>query len=352
MINVLMLGPSRKVHGGISAVVNNLFDAGLDKQVNLRYLATMEEGNKLHKLMVAIKAYLAFSKQLEWADVVHVNMASDSSYKRKSLFILKAHKAGKRIIIHQHGGNFEHYFQNILNDSQKDKAKKILNLADMLIILSPIDEPFFESIVGESKIQILPNSVKIPSDSAKRDKDYSSQKALFLGRICKSKGISELLDACDIIHRNFPEFTLYLGGIFEDSFYEEEVTKRSKYVKYLGWIASDEKEKYLRECNIFVLPTYFEGQPVSVLEAMAHSCVVVASNVGGIPMMIQNDVNGILIEAQDIDSLISGLVSALSDSDRSKRLGQKAFQTVSSTYSIEKTVEDLVTIYKKVLEND
>ena len=56
-IKVLMIGPDRSVHGGISAVVNNYYEAGLDNRVDLKYIGTMKEGSKAYKLLVAIKAY-------------------------------------------------------------------------------------------------------------------------------------------------------------------------------------------------------------------------------------------------------------------------------------------------------
>ena len=86
MIKVLMIGPARKVHGGISGVVNNYYEAGLDQKVNLRYIGTMVEGGRLRKLLRAGIAWLSFLAALPGCDIVHVNMASDNSYRRKSVF--------------------------------------------------------------------------------------------------------------------------------------------------------------------------------------------------------------------------------------------------------------------------
>ena len=86
-MKVLMIGPARSVNGGISAVVNNYYQAGLDKKVELRYLGTMEDGNKWHKLKVAIFALFQFVKGVRHCDIVHINMASDTSLYRKIPFI-------------------------------------------------------------------------------------------------------------------------------------------------------------------------------------------------------------------------------------------------------------------------
>lgn len=101
-INVLMIGPGRDVKGGISTVVNSYFENGLADAVHLEYLPTMEDGSKVKKLWIAIRAYMKFSSMLKSYDVVHVHMAADSSYERAKFFIRKAHRKHIPIIIHEH----------------------------------------------------------------------------------------------------------------------------------------------------------------------------------------------------------------------------------------------------------
>ena len=74
-----MVGPDRSVHGGISAVVNNYYDAGLDQKIGLCYIGTMIEGSKLRKLIRAVEAFALFCVKVPGYQIVHVNMASDSS---------------------------------------------------------------------------------------------------------------------------------------------------------------------------------------------------------------------------------------------------------------------------------
>lgn len=87
---VLMVGPDRSVHGGISGVVNNYYQAGLDRRINLCYIGTMVEGSAAGKLLQAVTAYFSFLGQLPRYRIVHVNMASDTSFYRKAVFIWTA----------------------------------------------------------------------------------------------------------------------------------------------------------------------------------------------------------------------------------------------------------------------
>lgn len=344
MNNVLMVGPARSVHGGISEVVNNLYDAGLDKVVNLKYIGSMEEGSKARKLFVAARAYFLFLLKLKWADIVHINMASDASLIRKSLFVRTAYRMHKKIVLHQHGGDLDAYY-NKSNSKRKDYIRSVFDMADRILVLSPPYKEFLATITDENKISVFPNSIKI-CDAAvgKRPHDI-----LFLGRICESKGMTELISAMDIVHEKIPGATLYVGGIYEDEKYREAILERP-YIRFLGWVNGDTKEKYLGQCSVFVLPTHFEGQSVSILEAMAHSCAVVASDVGGIPMMIENGVNGILVEPKNAELLAQTLIDVLMNVELMGELGDAAHLTVCQGYNIENTIKALKNIYDELSE--
>ena len=204
-IKVLMIGPDRSVHGGISGVVNNYYDAGITEKVDLNYIGTMVEGSKFRKLWQAVKAYVKFLVVLPQYPVVHVNVASDSSYYRKSLFIKAAKRAGKKIVIHQHGGDFETFYEKEQNDRGRAKIRQVLGMADTFLVLSPVLERFFKGILDPSRVILFPNAVPVPSNI---EKEYGKQRILFLGRLCKEKGLRELFSILPQLHEQFPQMHL------------------------------------------------------------------------------------------------------------------------------------------------
>jgi len=111
-MKILMIGPDRSVHGGISGVVNNYYDAKLDQKMELTYIGTMVDGSKTKKLLQAAKALVSYLFALPGSRIVHVHVASDSSFYRKSVFIAIAHLFKKKIVIHQHGGSFVDFYEN------------------------------------------------------------------------------------------------------------------------------------------------------------------------------------------------------------------------------------------------
>ncbi|MBQ9990252.1 MAG: glycosyltransferase family 4 protein [Lachnospiraceae bacterium] len=340
---VLMIGPARSVKGGVSAVVNDYYRAGLDKQIELAYIGTMEDGSKWHKLLVAVKALLTFLVSVNKFDIVHIHMASDSSIYRKMPFIWIACWKHKKIIIHQHGGNFrEFYFEHCGSFRQK-LIRKTLNRGDKLLVIAPYLREIFAQLVEESKLVFFPNAIPVPSGI---EKSYDGQDILFLGRMCKEKGIEELLDACRVLQKEFPKLQLYLGGIWEDEGLKKKADALGSRVHQLGWINTEEKEQYLRTCNIFVLPSYFEGHPMSLLEGMAFQCACVGTDIGGISQMITDEENGLLIPVKDEKALEEALRRLLSDRSLQEKLGRAAGRKIEQEYNLEKNLLKLLEVYR------
>lgn len=345
-IKVLMIGPDRSVHGGISGVVNNYYDAGITEKVDLNYIGTMVEGSKLRKLWQAVKAYVKFLAALPKYSIVHVNVASDSSYYRKSLFIKAAKRAGKKIVIHQHGGDFETFYEKEQNDRGRAKIRQVLGMGDVFLVLAPAWKNFFQNLIPEERIVVFPDTISIP---ARYQKEYGKQRVLFLGRLCKAKGVGELIRTMAELHSEFPAARLLLGGIWEDQELRTLAQRYPEFVTELGWISGKAKQEYLDICDIFALPSYFEGQSIAILEAMAHCCGIVASDTGGIPMMITDEQTGLLVPPGDKEELKKALRRMLENPELCRKLGENAHRKAESGFSIESSIEQLVSIYRDLL---
>lgn len=344
-MKVLMIGPARSVNGGISAVVNNFYCAGLDKKVELEYIGTMEDGSKWHKLSVAIRALVKFITKVSNYELVHVHMASDVSIYRKIPFICLTKIFGKKLVIHQHGGNIRQFYYSECGIKKQQFIKKMLRNADTFLVVAPYLKEIFKDIVDEKKIIVLPNAIEIPKEISL---DYSGQNLLFLGRLCKEKGLYELLDAVKELKVEFPDLHLYLGGVWVEEELEKKAEACGDFVHYLGWINIQKKDAYLRKCNIFVLPTYFEGLPMSLLEGMAYGCACVATEVGGIPHVMTNRKDGVIIQAKNVQALKNALRELLQNQELQQKLGTNARRNVQENFEIGKSINKLIQIYKHV----
>ena len=156
-----MVGPARSVKGGMTTVVDNYYDYGLDKIVELKYIESCNDSNKISKFFKEIKGLNEFKKELDNFDVVHIHMASRRSTFRKGKYVRLAIAKGKKVIIHIHGAEYKLFFDEC-NEKQKEYVKETLALADKIIVLSEEWKDYFKNLVDEDKIIVIYNSIVAP----------------------------------------------------------------------------------------------------------------------------------------------------------------------------------------------
>lgn len=343
-IKVLMIGPARDVKGGITSVVDNYYEYGLDKIVDLKYIETINDKGKISKFISEKKGYMEFKKYIDEYDIVHIHMASRRSTFRKCKYIQMAKKKEKKIIVHVHGAEFKKFFEKC-NSKQQEYIKETLNLSNVIIALSEEWKEYLKNLVDEEKIRVVYNAIMIPEDF---EKNLNTKKILFLGRIGQRKGIYDLLDVIEELVRKFPDVKLYVGGDGEIKKFKQIVSEKNieSNVTYVGWICGKEKEKLLRNCSIYVLPSYNEGMPMSLIEGMVYKNVAISTDVGGIPKVINNMENGILIKPGDKEKLLNSLNNVLNDENLRRKLSSSARNTVEVKFDISKNIQEVVEIYK------
>jgi glycosyltransferase involved in cell wall biosynthesis len=151
------------------------------------------------------------------------------------------------------------------------------------------------------------------------------------------------------LYSKYPKLHLYLGGVWEDEALHKEMEKHTDYITWLGWIDGANKNELLRRCSIYVLPSYYEGMPVSVLEGMAYGCVPVVTYVGGIKDMIEDDMDGIFVEPKSEKNLENGLEKVIKSKEKRRKIGEKARNKVIEKYEIQANIRQLLSIYEEVL---
>lgn len=346
-LKILMLGPARNVKGGMTAVVDNYFDYGLDKEVDLKYIETKNDKNIIRKLVKMFIGYFEYIINLKKYDIIHIHMSSRKSTIRKGIYLKTAKRYNKQAILHIHGGEYKIFYENECNERQKKRVREILNLADKIIVLSEEWKNFFKGLVEEEKIEVIYNSIVIPKDF---EKNLNTQKILFLGRIGPKKGIYDLLDVIEELIKKYPKLMLYVGGDGETDNIKRIIAERNieNNVKFLNWVKGEEKEKLLRECSFYILPSYNEGMPISVIEAMAYKNVTISTEVGGIPSLIKNMENGILVKPGDKEALYKNLELLLEDDKLRKKLSDAARIRAEKDFNINSNMKKILDLYNNL----
>ena len=113
-------------------------------------------------------------------------------------------------------------------------------------------------------------------------------------------------------------------------------------VRFVGWIDGDDKMERLRNAELLVLPSYFEGMPNSLIEAMAAGLAVVGTNVGAVEDVVSDGVSGFIVPPGNVDRLFEALLKLIGDSDLRSRMGQAGQRIATERFSTERAVDRLV----------
>ena len=348
MKKILMLGLGRNVKGGMTTVVNSYFNYGFGRCIKFEYISTMEDGRKIYKFWVAIRALFLFLCKISNYDIVHIHMASNASFYRKSVFIILSRLFRKKTIIHQHSCDFDVFFLNKSKILKQKIIRKIFSMADKVIVLSEEWAEFFGNHVCEArKIEIIYNGVVIPEYEKS---DYSDRNVLMLGRLGQRKGTYDLLKAIPEVVLAIPDVVFYLGGDGDVEQCKKIVEEQGlgDHVKVLGWVQDKDKKEYLQKCSTFILPSYNEGMPMAVLEAMSYGLATISTNTGGIPQIIEQAKNGIRIDAGNVDAIVNSLVEVLGNMEKRKAMGTAGKERIREKFDLRINLEKLKNIYLSI----
>ncbi|HEU4653099.1 MAG TPA: glycosyltransferase [Steroidobacteraceae bacterium] len=351
-INVVMLGPALDVMGGIASV-ERLIVAGVPAHVRVQHIPTMRDGGGLTKAWVFAASVLRFNRQLrQMPDVVHVHFASGASSKRKMILAALAQRRGARVILHAHGGYYRNYWDRI-GAREKALASQVFRNVSALIVLGESWRDFFACIgVPRSKIVVLPNPVSLPSSVPVRHAN-SKVRAVYLGLMSQTKGTFDLVEAVERLPRPMRDrLHLVIAGNGEIAAIRKKVEERGlrACIEVRGWQTAQQRDDLLAQSEIFVLPSYFEGLPMAMLEAMAWGLAPVCTPVGSVGDVIASEVNGLLVRPGDIDALAASLSRLIEDSTTRARIAARARLSVEPL-SLDRYVSKLTAVYAAVAAN-
>lgn len=289
--------------GGISAVV-----AYWSQHIEgLQYYPIYKSGGKLTKGWWFITSYIrlalrmAFNKE---ALLVHQHTAADGSFKRNSQISRLCRFFGRKTIMHIHASRFKDFY-NEASEKNKSKILNTLKATDHIIVLSQSWKEWFERIgVDSERLTILHNITPEPTVIQEARKSDGKVRFLFMGEIGPRKGVFDTLRAISQ-HRKDAEgrMELIIGGNRNEQMLLDTIRENhlENIVRFEGWVSGEKKLRLLNETDVYILPSFNEGMPISILEAMSYGCPIISTPVGGIPEVV--DKNGVLVTPGDADQI-------------------------------------------------
>lgn len=345
-LTIVMIGPNPKSKGGIASVIAAYFNAGLSNQWPIVFLPTHVEGGRLAKLRCALSALVRFAALLirRKAGLLHVHVARRNSFWRKAVFMQLAFWARCPVLIHLHSGGFPAFYENECGPVRRFLIRHCLKHAEALIVLTKSWQAAYQ-VFAPKRIVVVPNFVEL----SPLNQEPTQPTLVFLGRLTQEKGVFDLFEAIARVKGRYPDLLVRMGG--EGNLDEiAPVLARlgiADNIRLEGWVDGARKHALLSQATAFVLPSYVEGLPMGVMEAMACGLAVIATRVGGIPDMVEHDVNGILVSPGRPEELAAQIERLISDAALRHRLAMAGRRTIEAHYSAEAVLPLLGSLYRE-----
>jgi glycosyltransferase involved in cell wall biosynthesis len=331
--------------------VSGYVDGGLFERYDCVYVTSHRAGNGWVKIFTALKAWVRVAVLLRKlnAPLVHVQTASHASFWRKAVICLMARAADRPYIVHVHGGGFARFYEHECGRFGRRLIRSTLAHAALVIALSEEWRGRLLKICPTARVEVLHNAVRIPDSERAQPRADRNPTLLFLGHLLPEKGVYEIVKACAQLAKRFPDLKLVLGGVGQGDAVRELASQLgvSERVELPGWLGPESKSAALAASTMFLLPSYHEGMPMALLEAMSWGMPVIATPVGGIPQIVTHEANGLLIPPADVAALTTAIERLLLDPALRIRLGNAARTTIVSGFSLEDAMRKLDNIYSR-----
>jgi len=331
------------------SVVDAYVAGGFVARHDIRLIAAYGEGGFWARQRLLVTALFAYVTALATSrvELVHLHAAMRGSFWRKAIFAAIARRFGVPVVLHLHGSEMKAFYA-----AQPGPVKRMivgqLEAAARVLVLSESWRRFVAEIAPRAETAVVPNYVDVPDGAALRARP--AREILFLGLIGERKGVFDLLPAFAAARAANGALELTIGGngAIDRARSEAQRLGVADHVDLRGWVGAQEREALLTRADIFALPSRNEGLPMSVLEAMARGLPVIATPVGGVPELIEDGVNGLLVPLADPDALARAILKLADDQEGRAALGRAARETILARHSAAVALPALEHVYATV----
>lgn len=356
MKKICMVVPNPMVKGGIAAVVNGYRGSKLEKDYHIIYVESYKDGGKISKLLKGIRGYFHFAKVLlvDRPDLVHIHSSFGPSFYRKMPFIYMASWMKIPVINHIHGADFIEFYISA-SDRKKKLIKTVYEKCDRIIALSAEWKSNLSQIVDKEKIEVIENYSVLHKDAyQERQKRSCNNRVLFLGELGRRKGCYDIPTVVEKVVAEVKDarFVLCGAGSKTDENAIRKLLIEKKVisnVEFPGWVRDEKKDRILQNSDVFFLPSYNEGMPMSILDAMGYGLPVVSTNIGGIPKIVHDGENGMCHQPGDTDGFAKSIIQLLLNESMRDFFSKASLDIISSAYSLEVHVEKVERLYDKIM---
>ena len=352
---ILIIGPFPNPISGVS-LANNVVKESLEdsKEFNVQYLNTSypifedKVGSfSINKFIFFFKVNFKFFKIFR-SDIVYITPGQTFyGVLKYGVFILISSIFKKELIIHVHG-NYLHKQYKELKKIKKHIFHFLISRFNKGIVLSESLKPNLTPFIKKDKIFVLYNFAEEYLSLDSIEKEKHNLNICYLSNLMEEKGINFLLDALTELENSNIPYKARIAGNIDVQIRESILTKINslKNTTYLGVIKGEKKKNLLNWSNIFILPTFYkmEGQPISIIEALATGNVIITTNHAGIPDIIEHKVNGYLTKTKDNLDIVKAINYFYENKNRIIEIGNYNKMYFAKKFTLQKFKTEIINI--------
>jgi len=281
--------------------------------------------------------------------VVHIHMSFGGSALRKLALLRLAAMFGVPSVLHLHGSEFAQFYQRLSPRTARALVASMNRAAKIIVIGRYWQDYLINTLaIDPARIAIIHNGVPLPAQRLRSDR--TGCRIVYLGALGQRKGTADLLTALASPALTSLDWQADIAGNGDVAMYQTLATTLglAHRVTLPGWVSAETAQSLLAAGDILVLPSYAEGLPVAVLEAMAAGLAVITTPVGAIPDLVLDGETGFLVNAGDIDALTDRLVRLVADPALRQSLGAEGRRRIEASFTIEAAAANIAKLYQEV----
>ncbi len=337
---VLHMGPDPGIGGGMAAALRGLLASPLAQRYELDVVATYRGPERLRGLGVYC---IALARLAAWSlrgrgRIVHIHSTVRGSTYRKSACALLAKALRRRVVFHVHSGAGDiAEFSAGRGRLSLALFRTAFRVSDVVLAVSSASAEALERAYGVSDVEVIPNAAPLVPRFRREDSSPSGEVGMaYLGGFANlAKGGDVLIEALELALPREPRLRVTLAGPGELPAAGAELVARNPSVSWVGWLGPDERDELLRAAPVFAMPSRSEGLPMALLEAMAYGMAVAATEVGGIPEVLDSGEEGLLVPPEQPAALADALCRLAGDSALRQHLARGARSRVERLDAVE-----------------
>ncbi len=354
-IKVLVITPQFSLQGGVSEFNRLLFYHSKNELIPFFLTSVGYSGSNIIKSILSFSDYVKFILFLVAKDIdlVHVNPSlGKNALLRDSLFVWLSKLFQKKTFVHWHGWNPENEY---LLDRYNGFLKKTLFKADHIKFLASAFRTKFidKGFTNKTSLGITFIDDDLLNINRKEKAIKNEIKILFLATISKNKGIYIALDVFKDLIIKYPNIKLIIAGVGSEleSVKKYVIREEIPNVVFKGYVIGIDKSRTFNEADIYIFPSYYEGMPISLIEALSFGIPIICSSVGAIPDFFQQKKMGFMISNQASLEYSSALELLLIDKELRTRISKFNKKFAVKYFSLSKAIKNIDSDYLELIDN-